>query len=345
MKITLNKLEISENFLDIVKSNKINIGEEIEAKIIKKNSVNNAILLIRGKRVVSEFINGVPKLDSLNLKLEKIDKGILTFSIINKTNKTEFLKQISEYIVQKEIDPLILNKLNLNYLLNNLTSIFDLNSLIFKSEIKNKTDYVKFFQKLLKLGISKEKLKFLSDIIIRSNNKFFPIYSILGFYFNKKNKNYLNESEISNKIEEIVVELDKLCKNDKDLIKNLIDLFIIDEFKSNLEYFEVPILLNDEEYSFKCLGDRNSIVISIEFSELGELELLISKQNSEINISIYSDNKEVVNKLEESIDLFNDYVEDNLKIMVKIFNKNLIINHIKETIKYYLLESELDFKV
>jgi len=344
MKITPNKLILSEKVLDIIKSNKLNIGQEIEAKILKKNSQKNAILLIRGKKIVSEFINGVPETDKLNLKLDNIEKGILTFSIINKTNKMEFIGKILDYIIEKDINPLVLNKLNLNFLLNELTGIFNLNTILLESEIKNKINYTDIFKRLLELGISKDKLDLLANIIMRSSSKFYPIYSILEFFYNKKKRDFLNEPEIFNEIEEMVSELDRLCKNEKDSIKNLIDLIIMDRFEVDLNYIEFPILLNNRDYSFKYLKNKDYIVLSIEFSELGELELFINKENNEINISIYSDNKEVVNKLEESIDLFYDNVKDNRKVKVKIFNKNLIIDQIKEIIKYHLLESELDFK-
>jgi hypothetical protein len=342
-----NKKEID----DIFKQENINIKylkENID-KIYHYLNNNNKVIDNNKEKLekdLNNFNKEIEKYKNNKLFIEKIEyenklvnKEKNKEEIINKIeiyNKKyeEIQKELKNYILNKEIDEKQ-NKLNdinkrkieLNYLINNLTEQL-YNILYYKEFIEKEIIHYKKYQNyLINKGeldnYEKDKKQFINkhDIIIKN------MYNIYYYYLELPKDIKLYEETLlyvktEKDLEDInfkIVNLEKENKNNLSYIENIFNNYII--LKDELELYN-----KNKEYKIKIKELKEKELRYIQNNKLKEIYILeLDKINK---FEKYINNKNSNIKYEKEIELLNNEI-NKLQENINIEKENSIIMEIK----------------
>ncbi len=331
-------------------------GVELDVKVLERTDRKSALLEIRGNKFRADFLKGVPGNNRLLLKYEGLKNESYIFKLIDVTSKSGFIEKALEHTIWtvENIDKS--NFMNIGkFLSGSISSIFELN--IFLAGMKfirkgNNSETSQLLNYLMSKGFSVKGLQNLAFILssFEINKNFFPIFLLLNFnkdYFKDWDSKNDNVEENLNKILNEVDNIKDIEDSDK-ILKKLLS-FIGDAVgKDRSQAYEGEILYYDGN-DFKTLnyiGLDDSWIFSVDFTNLGKIEILLKKIENIIHLSIFTENNDISNALkDDNILLFQKLNEINKNINLHIHNKCGIVEKLKEINLYYSLNSEIDIKI
>ncbi|OHD62710.1 MAG: hypothetical protein A2176_12810 [Spirochaetes bacterium RBG_13_51_14] len=340
---------IADTFRDIQN------GAELPARIVERISGRDAVLEIAGKRIHAEFLKGLPAGSMIRLKLESIKDNSYLFKLVDTTGRESLAKQILDTTIfsMNDIQKRIMYIIS-GALANHPAGIFELNALLLPHQKQEKKDegITRFLNLLLRLGINRNALADLSILVsgININAKAFQsILLLLGFGGDRIRKwtsggNEDRERAISGLISDIEAIADDDVR--KDVIRQLIALLKGTESDPAGQASGEFGYYDDEKFRpVRYFGREDSWIFSVEFSNIGRIDVLAREMPDGFNISIYSDSSEVVTTLRESGgQLLKNCSSLHPDIHINFYNTKQAINKIVEINSHYSLNSVLDIK-
>lgn len=360
MKIEKNQIRVSAQTtsLDILKN--LKEGSRLSVKITEKINNTNAVLDIAGKKVNAEFLQGVPDSSKLFLVLDSKAKDTLFFRIAD-SSYNNVIQELNEFNVFNIKD---LNKsiYQLRLLLKDgIISIFAFNKSLLRftghTETKvNSRSITSLFNLLLSKGANYENLLLIAALINAGKNPaIIRFYNIMAAFLPNK---YTPEFNDINKtaeefdqfydllIESISDENKEIVEENKKAISEIINNIINDTGEEKNNYGEIIFF---DENKFKICGfiiNENNIILSLNLSNLGDIDIIIKQQKTSYLISFFSTNNDSITKLKSGISELESSISlyDNKKVHITFYNSTKAVEKIIEIISIMDFNYLIDVK-
>jgi hypothetical protein len=344
MKIENNQIRISGQITapDMLKN--LKEGSRLAVRISERLGERHAVLDIGGRKIYAEFLNGVPKSGSLFLTLEKEVKGTLFFNIAEGTRE-DLIGELSKSTIftLNDLNKSI-NELRL-YLRESIYSIFSLNKTLIKftgfaeEEEKKLEKIINLLNKMLLRGADQKDLLLISAIVNQGKNPFAHIFFIIISRLLPGYRQIFDRSEIEKKIEKFFDFLNKSftesSENDKiETVKTILDLCFNKSGKDNLLHGKL-IFFDDNKFKLcKYISNGNSIVLSLDLSCLGGLEILIKEEKPFRSVSFFCEKERTIEALKSEIKVLESAInsEEKKKTYISFFDGKKSIEKIIEII-------------
>ncbi len=326
---------ISASSSDITFS-RLNTGDILSAKIIARNSSTDVTLEIGGQRIRANFPEGVPSGNSLTLILKEKTSGYYHFGVYRQNISSAFseafginggnplfsapyssIQQLAQYVSSGAISPF--------YVFSILSGK--------KPNHSACREIAKLLNVLLNAGFPSKSLAPLAGAVntrtltALKNRTGFPDFS------HSVTDNIFDIDDIISDIESIESEKHR---------KRLISLFL----QLTQENSEDALLIRnaDEFIPVKLLSNNaESILLSVEFSAIGEIDILAVKTSTGISASIICDcGEDILSDLKKIAVAFPF---KNCKIDTKIVNRQLFKDKLIEIISDIRTNSLVNIKV
>lgn len=361
MKIEKTQIRVSAQAtsLDILKN--LKEGSRLSVKIIERINNNNAFLDIAGKKVNAEFLQGVPDSSKLFLVLDSKVKDTLFFRIADSSYNNNVIQELNEYAVFNNKD---LNKSIYQlrrFLKDGINSIFAFNKslLRFTGHTENKFNsrsITNLFNLLLSKGANYENLLQIAALINAGKNPaIMHFYNIMAAFLPNK---YTPEFNDINKtaeefdqfydllIESINDENKENVEENKKAISDIINIIIKDTGEEKSQYGEIIFF---DENKFKICGfiiNENNIILSLNLSNLGDIDIIIKQQKTLYLISFFCTNNDSITKLKSGIGELESSISlyDNKKVHISFYNSTKALEKIIELISVIDLNYLIDVK-
>lgn len=351
-----NRINISSSYKISKFLKGLKPGAELDVKVLERMDRKSALLEIRGNKFRADFLKGVPGNNRLLLKYEGFKSDSFMFKLIDVTSKSGFIEKALEHTIWtvENIDKS--NFMNIGKFLSaSITSIFELNILLAGMKLVKKggnSEMSQLLNYLMNKGYSLKSLQNLAFILssFEINKNFLPIFLLLNF-----DKNYFKDwhsenDDIKENLNKMFSDVDKIkeLEDSGKIIKKLLDFIVVSVDRDRTQAHEGEILYHDgnDFKSLNYIGLDDSWIFSVDFTNLGKIDILLKKIGNIINISIFAENNEISNALKEgNFLLFEKLYEINKNIKLQIHNKCGILDKLKEINLYYSLNSEIDIKI
>jgi len=323
-------------------------GSEQNAKIIDRPGGNTAVIEIAGKRVRAEFLKGVPGSNSIVLKLDERSGNTLFFKIISPTGREGFIEKLSEFLVMEkhDISAKILPGLS-RFLSGNIPGIFELNRFFLGDRYRQSGhSLTDLLNGLLKAGMSKEDLLFLSGLISMKSIDPNPVLAVLNWIGRGKDtaQKFSEREKLKDDIDAVLREV--MGNNDKSI--EIIIEIMLDSSRENstIHYAEIPYFDSGNFQCVQCIYGVESLIFFLDLSGLGVIELLIRLTGKDIYVSIFSGNDTVVDELNAKKDELSDALGRYYSgAVVTVFKMKQVMDKIVEINSYYSINSAVDIKI
>ncbi len=356
MKIDNNLIRISGQLPvpDMLKN--LKEGSSVPARISERLGDRYAVLDIGGRKISAEFLNGIPKSGSLFLALEKEVNGTLLFSIKEGYKENLFVDLNKSTILTLNDLNKSINELRL-YLREGVFSIFSLNRALIK--INGFNEHEKKFEKIINLlnkmlskGADHKDLLLIAAVLNQGKNTsagyLYLILSVLVPGYGQ----IRNMNDISKKIENFFNVLNKLFtesgRDDNiETVKTILDLCFNGSEKAGLRHGVLIFFEANKFRPCKYIFNENNIVLSLDMSYLGSLEILIKVENSFRSVSFYCEKEESIDALKSGLKVLESALNsvEKKKTHIVFFNKKKSVEKIIEIISAIDLNYLFDAKV
>jgi hypothetical protein len=357
MKIENNQIRISGQTpaMDLLKN--LKEGSRLAVRIVESYGERHAVLDIGGRRLNGEFLHGVPKSGSLFLILDRVVKGTLFFSIAEGSSKEDLIGELNKSTIftlndlSKSITELRL------YLKEGIYSIFSLNKALIKftgfiEEEKRFEKIVNLLNKMLSKGADYKDLILIAALINQGNNSAAYLFFVILSRMFPGYRQIFEKDNINEKIENFFNFINKsFTENDKDdkiqIVKTILDLCFNKPEKENPRYGEI-IFFDDSKFKLcRYILNGNNIVLSLDLSYLGNIDILIKYKESFYSISFFCEKDESISKLKSEINILESVLnsDNKKKTHIVFFNNKKSIEKIIEIISAIDLNYLFDAKV
>lgn len=288
-------------------------GVRISARILERIGDREAILDVAGNRLRAEFLSGIPSRSRISLIFEGRDSSTLLFRIA-RDHDASSLRLLDFSIF--ELDTLGRNELLAirRYFKNGIEGIFNLNSSIFRAltgKGERGRSLTDLLNKLLKMGMHKDDLIFLSYIFLGNRGIIDILISLLLFMGLERDALYkrfrrYGQDDLNADMEKLSERIESLLTDEEgiELFREL--LFYVasgeDRGSRGFSQFEIPYFDSDGFKSVACIQTREGLVLSLELSGLGKLDILIKSLDSDLRISMFCEDEEALVELKSSVD-------------------------------------------
>ncbi|MBN2038958.1 MAG: hypothetical protein JW864_02885 [Spirochaetes bacterium] len=357
MKIQKSQIKLPGHLLSKDLLRTLQQNSSLNVRIINVLNDKNAVLDIGGKRLKAEFLQGVPGSKNLHLILQRKVNNTFYFKI-SASKDSEIIGEIIRFTVLNNSDIDKGKLYTLKSELKSIHSIFALNAALLKlsgltDSRNNSRKTAALFNLLLTKGVKYSNLQLISSLINGKDLPAFRITDILSkllpdFSLLYKSKLLFDRDNLSKTVNEFMNSLKNNItdKKNTDDIRPLLDLLLSESLKNspfgNIIYFD--------EKEFKVcdyIFNKNNIFISLNLSHLGELDIIIRDEGSNLIISFCSDEKDINLFLEKNItDLYSgikNYYNKNVHVF--FHNRVRVIEKIIEIISSLNQNYLLDLKV
>lgn len=288
-------------------------GVRISARILERIGDKEAVLDVAGNRLRAEFLSGIPSRNRITLIFEGRDSSTLLFRMA-RDHDVSSLRGLFDFSIF-DLDALGKNELLAirRYLKNGIEGIFNLNSSLFRAltgkglRERSLTDLL---NKLLKMGMHKDDLIFLTYIFLGNRGIIDILISLLLFMglegdaLYKRFKRYSRQGDLIADMEKLSERIEALTDEEGiDLLRELLYYVVSGEDPGkDFSQFEIPYFDSDGFKSIACIYTREGLVLSLELSGLGKLDILIKSLASDLKISIFCEDEEALVELRSSVD-------------------------------------------
>jgi hypothetical protein len=354
MRIEKNQIKISGRLPDTDLLNNIKQGSRISAVIAEKIGQKHALLNIGGNLVRAEFLQGVPDSGNVFLILEKKSNSNLIFRLENTTQQEAVKSELLEFVIvnKNELNKNLIYDLKL-YLKQGGTTLFALNNSILRlaeNDEKKKNDkIISLLNKLLSKGLKYDNLMSIAFLLNKGNPAAIQqFYFILSQVIPGRHKDFFKlDNKISEQIMEFTGLIDKLLSKDEkyEIIKEIL-VTIENSQGKEVQYGEI-IFFDDNEFKLcKFIYNKNNIIIFLNLSYLGNLEILIKDEGAQISSVFCCENDESISALKDNIDLLQSSLKlhGKKKFFASFYNNKKAIEKIIEIISSIDINYLIDAK-
>ena len=287
-------------------------GVRISARILERIGDREAILDVAGNRLRAEFLSGIPSRSRISLIFEGRDSSTLLFRIARDHDASSL--RLFDFSIF-ELDTLGRNELLAirRYFKNGIEGIFNLNSSILRAlagKGERGRSLTDLLNRLLKMGMHKDDLIFLSYIFLGNRGIIDILISLLLFMglegdaLYKRFRRY-GQDDLNADMEKLSERIESLLTDEEgiELFREL--LFYVasgEDSGRDFSQFEIPYFDSDGFKSVACIHTREGLVLSLELSGLGKLDILIKSLDSDLRISMFCENEEALVELKSSVD-------------------------------------------
>lgn len=305
-------------------------GVRISARILERIGDKEAVLDVAGNRLRAEFLSGIPSRNRITLIFEGRDSSTLLFRMA-RDHDVSSLRGLFDFSIF-DLDTLGKNELLAirRYLKNGIEGIFNLNSSLFRAltgkglRERSLTDLL---NKLLKMGMPKDDLIFLTYIFLGNRGIIDILISLLLFMglegdaLYKRFKRYSRQGDLIADMEKLSERIEALTDEEGiDLFRELLYYVVSGEDPGkDFSQFEIPYFDSDGFKSIECIYTREGLVLSLELSGLGKLDILIKSLASDLKISIFCEDEEALVELRSSVDDLKARLADVKKVVTVDF--------------------------
>jgi len=332
-------------------------GAEVSAHIIERLGGRDALIEIAGKRIHAEFLKGVPAGSVITLKLDDVKNNSYLFKLVDPGGKEALAKQLTETTIfsMDQINKSVMARLS-GALSKHPAGLYELNALLLgiqPKQDKKEGDRARFLGHLLKLGVNKNTVMDISLLLSGlnfSSTTLKLILSLMGYGDDRIRKwTEAGRADIEATVDSIIAELDSIPdeKDSGKAIQELIAYLRYAEEKTDGHVSGEFTLFNENEaYAVKFLGKDDTWLFSIDFSNIGKIEILARSREKIDTISIFCGNNDIGDLLESNkAQLFRELMNKNNNTHINFHNTRNMLNKIVEIYSYSSLNSVFDIKV
>ncbi len=335
---------------------KLEIGRELQAKVVARPSEKEALLDIMGRRIRAAFPRGVPAEDSLLLKLAGIRGKTFEFRLVSVNDRASILERLLGYSLHdfNGTEKDIMSRLRL-LSGRNITSLFEFNSVLLR--LFDKTGdrggkKAELMNDLLRLGLSSKALSQLAYMNASSpllNQVILPILFLLQRERKPLESWGREQSDIEGNINKIIDEVDNIVDEGKktEAVRALLSLLSESLRRSgdfaagDLAYFD-----GEKFNPVSFIGGGNSWLFRFFLSGLGELEVLAVQTYGNKIITLFSDNNESLAFLRDSKEkLIKRLRKIDPDIYLQLSSRQKVLSSINEMISELSQNYSIDLRV
>jgi hypothetical protein len=330
-----NTIRITGRELKLPALKNLKRGARITARILEKIGNKEAILDIGGNRLRAEFLSGIPPKSRFSLIFEGRDSSTLIFRTARDLGDLSSLRGLLDFSIF-ELGDVGKNELIAirRYLKDGIQGIFDLNRCIFKALLGKsfkEHSLTDLLNKLLKMGIQKENLIFLSYIILGNKGLNLDILiSLLRFMGIEGDVIYKRFKRYSRQSDALMADIEKLSEriesllSDEDGTELFRQLFYYisqgeDGGYRDCSGFEIPYFDSDSFRELECIYTHDGLALSLELSNLGKLDILIKFSDSDLKVSMFCGDEEVLAELKSNVDDLKSRLANLGKVVIVDF--------------------------
>jgi len=316
----------------------MSVGEKIQATIIAREK-NTAILNIKGVNIKAEFTSGVPEGERVELILQEKTPQKISFIISPLHKHSELSSLLMPLSIFVDDEFYSLNKHSIiKLLLQPNSDIYKVNLSFLALKGFSVKDTGILFEKLMeKMGIKKT---LLLTLFINPSISFF--YEMSLIYENSLYRNLRDSLRNEESRKELIEDTLRDCESDRDIFDEIMDLL----FGKNIVTGQFPFFSKDKISWVRFLKENNSLFLSFELSNLGEIATVIKDLKKEISVSVFS-NEEAKDFMENRRKLLNKKLyEMNIKnVTVNFYNAVRVMEKIKSLCERLYSEGDFDVKI
>jgi len=331
-------------------------GSELPAQILERLGAGKAILEIHGMRIHAEFLKGLPSAGTVILKLEDIKNNSYLFRMVEPIGTKESIDQILKFVIfdSKDFGKNILHEIS-RFFLKQPAGIFELNSFLLNLITKQdkKDDRISLLlNKLLKLGVANDSVFDLSILLSDMHaglDNILSLFMELGLNREGLQQWYKRAArDAKGLIDSIITEIDMIDdEQEKEAAIRQLILFFdrTGREQSGYRLGEIAYYQDGAFHPVRYIANNKSWIFSIEFSNIGRIDILIKDLENDCHISIFCANNNVVSALQESQEELLNYIESfRSPVYINYYNMQNAVNKIVEIYSYYSLNSVFDVK-
>lgn len=355
-----NTIRITGRELKLPALRNLKRGVRISARILERIGDKEAILDVAGNRLRAEFLSGIPSKNRISLIFEGRDSSTLIFRTVRDHADVSSLRGLLDFSIF-ELDAIGKNELLAirRYFKNGIEGIFNLNSSILRAltgKSIGEHSLTELMNKLLKMGMQKDDLIFLSYIFLNSRginiNMLISLLLFMGLEGDalyRKFKRYSKQGDLIADIEKLSERIEALLMDEEgiELFRELLYYIANGEDRGYGDFskFEVPYFDSDSFKFLECIYTRDGLVLSLELSNLGKLDILIKSFDSGLKISMFCEDEEALMELESSVDDLKTRLADlNKVVTVDFYISRDVIKKIIEINSPLVMNSIFDMR-
>ncbi|GEM_PF-1823196 len=332
----------------------LKMGAKIAGRIIERVGDREAVLDMGGVRIRAEFLRGVPSNKRIPLIFRGRDGGTLIFQIAGE--RSSKLDEIFAYSLFERNtlgtgEIMAIRK----YIQEGPGGIFALNRFILRLRAGVQLReglFAEVLNKLLTAGVSKDDLLFLSYLLLASRGLKSSVIEILSVLAGGESaiqliRRFRDEKTLRDYSEKFSEKLKALLKTEQgvELFKDLLSVFMSRE-DSPYREFQMPFWNEDRFESITGIVTPGGMVLTLELSQLGVLDIIIREHGSSLHINLFCEREETLHELEHTVDELRTKLKSVHKGAVNIgfFLTGDAMKKIIEINSSLLSNSILDFK-
>ena len=331
-------------------------GAELPARILERLGAGKALLEIHGTRIHADFLKGLPSSGTVMLRLEDIKNNSYLFRMVEPNVAKKLIDRILNAVVfdSKDFGKNILYEIG-RFFLKQPAGIFELNSFVLNcitKQDKKENSISPVLNRLLKLGVARDAVFdlsiLLSDIHAGADAMLWLVME-RGLGREGLHRWYRRAAKDARVLVDFIITEIGLIDDERDrdeAIRELILLFDragVDE--SGYRRGEIAYYQDETFHPVRYIGSKKSWIFSMEFSNIGRIDILIKDLKKGCHISIFCANDSVVSALQESHDeLLRNIGSVRSPVYINYYNMQNAVNKIVEIYSYYSLNSVFDIK-
>jgi len=275
---------------------KIGSGTVINAKILERLDVNQAILDVAGKRIRVEFTAGVPEGTHARLRYEGASGGTYIFKLLKFPDRETAISKFETFLLMRPDEIIRLHHPDLiRFMEKRISGFYELNSEIIRMagvRMKKTKSPSRLLNSLARLGLGREHAAVLSEILcgLKGGAVFLPLIHFLGYgsgFSEKKRRG--DGKDMESEIGEALESVEKLDAEHPDMriMEELSGVLTQSEFSDGgLLYGEYAYYDGDKFRPIRYMSHGGSWSVSVEFSGLGQVDILVKSAGKKANMSI-----------------------------------------------------------
>jgi len=329
-------------------------GGDLAAKIVQRLGDNDAVIAIGKTRVRAAFTKGVPDRESFILRLERIDRGTVTFRMIDAAARAKALSQLLEMTLLKSADQHRLFASLGSALSPPPAGILELNARLLGYLPARPPDrnIARLLNHLLRLGVDRRAVDDLAYLLADTSAPFRVVLSLFqtsdrGTQEKENKRDYLpNAKDATQHIASSIESIEDPSQRDECLATILDLVRESTQPPSNTRPSEFAWHHEGEYRTVRFLASDIGLIISLEFSALGRIEILVREAREGIAISVFCDSSDTLSALEESGNELRRTLTKALPAATISFHITAsALQKIVEIYSHHCMNSVLDVKV
>lgn len=329
-------------------------GAEIPARILERIGPREAILEMAGARVRAEFLKGVPSEGAVTLRLEEAGRTSFLFKMVDPAAREELARLVMEFILPGRggIRDTVIHELNAA-MAHNPAGILELNALLLGRNPKELDRGVaRFLGHLLRLGASPSTLADLS-VILSMGGPPAPLRALLrALGFEERSHRGRASSAgaaLAGALDSIIGDLDAIddpAERESVMRRLLVLLSDTGDDGGKSRSGEFALYRDGVFHPVRYLESGGSWIFSVEFSNIGVIEILAGEARGSRFLSIFTGNTEALEALEktrESLERTIKKIDSSMHI--NFYTTRQAFNKIVEINSHYSIHSVFDIRV